>query len=293
MFSGSIPALITPFRDGEVDEDAFEELVEWQISEGSHGLVPCGTTGESPTLSHDEHKRVVELCIKRAAGRVPVIAGAGSNCTREAIDFACHAEASGANAVLVVTPYYNKPDQRGLYQHFMEVHDALERIPVLLYNIPSRSVVDVSVSTMVRLHEKGAITGVKDATGDMSRPTETRMRIGGRFNQLSGNDDSALGFMAHGGHGCISVSANVAPKACSEFQNACMAGEFRRALSWQDRLGALHRALFLEPSPAPAKFALSLLGRCTQEVRLPLLPPGDTVRNAVRSAMNTAGILQD
>ena len=293
MFSGSIPALVTPFRDGEVDRDAFAKLVEWQISEGSHGLVPCGTTGESPTLSHAEHKSVVELCVETAAGRVPVIAGAGSNSTREAIDFARHAEKAGADAVLVVTPYYNKPDQRGLYQHFIEVRGAVENIPVILYNIPSRSIVDVSVETMARLHSQGAIAGVKDATGSMARLAETRERLGERFNQLSGDDYSALGFMAHGGHGCISVSANAAPGICSNFQSACLAGEFRRALELQDRLGALHRALFLEPSPAPVKYALSLLEICSEEVRAPLVSPSAAVKDAVRAAMTRAGMLHD
>ena len=293
MFSGSIPALVTPFRNGEVDRDAFAKLVEWQIVEGSHGLVPCGTTGESPTLSHAEHKSVVELCVETAAGRVPVIAGAGSNSTREAIDFARHAEKAGADAVLVVTPYYNKPDQRGLYQHFIEVRGAVENIPVILYNIPSRSIVDVSVETMARLHSQGAIAGVKDATGSMARLAETRERLGERFNQLSGDDYSALGFMAHGGHGCISVSANAAPSNCSKFQSACLAGEFRRALELQDRLGALHRALFLEPSPAPVKYALSLLEICSEEVRAPLVSPSAAVKDAVRAAMTRAGMLHD
>ena len=293
MFSGSITALVTPFRGGKVDEEAFAALVQWQTSKGSHGLVPCGTTGESPTLSHDEHKRVVELCIEKAAGRVPVIAGAGSNSTREAIDFARHAEAAGADAILVVTPYYNKPDQRGLYQHFMDVRAAIKDVPVLLYNIPSRSVVDVSLDTLAQLHRHGAIDGIKDATGDMTRISEARARLGERFNQLSGNDDSALGFMAHGGHGCISVTANVAPEGCKEFQNACLDGDFRRALEWQDRLGALHRALFLEPSPAPAKYALSLLGMCSEEVRPPLVAPSVAVRDAVREAMIRAGVLHD
>ena len=293
MFSGSIAALVTPFRGGAVDEAAFAGLVDWQIGAGTHGLVPCGTTGESPTLSHAEHKRVVELCIDKAAGRVPVIAGAGSNSTSEAIDFASHAEQAGADAILVVAPYYNKPDQRGLYQHFMDVRGAVENIPVLLYNIPSRSVVDVSLDTLAQLHRQGAIAGVKDATGDMTRISESRARLGERFNQISGNDDSALGFMAHGGHGCISVTANVAPAGCAKFQQACLDGDFRRALEWQDRLGALHRALFLEPSPAPAKYALSLLGVCSDEVRLPLVAPSIAARDAVREAMAQAGVLHD
>ena len=293
MFSGSIAALVTPFRAGALDEAAFASLVEWQIGAGTHGLVPCGTTGESPTLSHDEHKRVVELCIDKAAGRVPVIAGAGSNSTSEAVDFARHAAQAGADAILVVTPYYNKPDQRGLYRHFMDVRAAGGDLPVLLYNIPSRSVVDVSLDTLAQLHRQGAIAGVKDATGDMTRISESRTRLGERFNQISGNDDSALGFMAHGGHGCISVTANVAPEACAKFQQACLDGDFRRALEWQDRLAALHRALFLEPSPAPAKYALSLLGMCSDEVRLPLVAPSIAVRDAVREAMLRAGVLHD
>ena len=293
MFSGSITALVTPFRGGEVDEEALVRLVEWQISEGSHGLVPCGTTGESPTLTHEEHRRVVSMCIDIVAGRIPVIAGAGSNSTSEAVDFVQHAEKSGADAVLVVSPYYNKPDQRGLYRHFMQVREALESIPVILYNIPSRSVVDVSVETMARLHAQGAIAGVKDATGSMERLAETRARLGERFNQLSGREESALGFMAHGGHGCISVCSNVAPKTCSDFQNACLGGEFRRALELQDRLEALHRALFLEPSPAPAKYALSILGICGDEVRAPLLSPSSAACDEIRAAMIRAGVLHD
>lgn len=293
MFSGSITALVTPFRGGEVDEAALTRLVEWQISEGSHGLVPCGTTGESPTLTHEEHRRVVSMCVDISAGRVPVIAGAGSNSTSEAIDFARHGEKCGADAVLVVAPYYNNPDQRGLYRHFMEVREALESVPVILYNIPSRSVVDVSVETMARLHAQGAIAGVKDATGSMERLAETRARLGERFNQLSGQDNSAMGFMAHGGHGCISVSANVAPKLCSEFQSACLDGDFRRALELQDRLEALHRALFLEPSPAPSKYALSLLGICENEVRLPLISPSSAACDEIRAAMTRADVLHD
>lgn len=293
MFRGSIPALITPFTAGasSVDEGAFADLVAWHIECGSRAVVPCGTTGESPTLSHAEHKRVVELCVEAAGGRIPVIAGAGSNSTAEARDFARHGESAGADGLLVVTPYYNKPDQEGLYRHFMEVRAGVEEIPVILYNIPSRSIVDVSVETCKRLYEAGAIVGVKDATGDVGRVSETRARIGDKFLQLSGNDDSALGFMAHGGHGCISVTANAAPRECAEFQEACLSGDFARALALQDRLMDLHRALFAQPSPAPVKHALALLGKCGEETRLPLAPLREEVKALVSAAMGRAGLL--
>src|SRR5579884_506235 len=233
-FRGSFTALVTPFKNGSLDEAAFRALVGWQISEGTNGLVPVGTTGESPTLSHDEHKKVVEWCIEEAKGRVPVIAGAGSNSTREAIELAEHAEQAGANAVLVVTPYYNKPTQEGLYQHFKAINDAIG-IPIIIYNIPSRSVIDISVDTMKRLYELKNIAGVKDATANMARVTQQRAAMGEDFNQLSGEDITALGFMAHGGHGCISVTSNVAPRLCAEFQAACLRGDFAAALKLQDR----------------------------------------------------------
>jgi 4-hydroxy-tetrahydrodipicolinate synthase len=291
MFRGSIPALVTPMQNGSLDEEAFLEFVEWQIGEGSSALVPVGTTGESPTLSHEEHRRVVELCIAAAKGRVPVIAGAGSNSTHEAIELARHAESAGADAVLVVTPYYNKPGQRGLYQHFRAVAEAIG-IPLIIYNIPPRSVIDMSVETMAELfRDCKNIIGVKDATANLARPSLQRHACGADFLQLSGEDGTALAFMAHGGHGCISVTANVAPKLCAEFQDACLAGDFRTALQYQDRLMPLHRALFLEPSPAPTKYALSLLGRMREDVRSPIVPVGPETRLEVESAMRHAGLL--
>src|SRR5881227_367220 len=267
-FRGSFTALVTPFRNGSLDEAAFRGLVSWQIAEGTHGLVPVGTTGESPTVSHDEHKRVVEWCIDEARGRVPVIAGAGSNSTKEAIELAQHAEQAGASAVLVVTPYYNKPTQDGLYRHFKAINDAIG-IPIFIYNIPSRSVIDMSVDTMRRLFELGNIAGVKDATANVVRVSQQRQAMGTEFNQLSGEDASALGFMAHGGHGCISVTSNVAPRLCAEFQVACLRGDYDTALKLQDKLMPLHTTLFIETNPAPAKYALSLLGKCEETVRLP------------------------
>lgn len=289
MFKGSIPALITPMRDGVVDEDAFRGLVDWQIKQGSHGLVPVGTTGESPTLSHDEHKRVVEICVEAAAGRVPVIAGAGSNNTIEAIDFTRHAEGAGAAAVLIVTPYYNKPTQEGLYQHFKALNDCAD-IPIIIYNIPGRSVVDMSVETMARLFELKNIIGVKDATADMSRVSKQRMAMGPDFMQLSGEDATALGFNAHGGVGCISVTANVAPALCSEFQTHCLEGNYAAAQKIQDRLMPLHEALFVETSPSPVKYAASALGLCSDEVRLPMVPVSEATRKRVDAAMVYAGL---
>lgn len=290
MFKGSITALVTPMRNGSLDEEAFRGLVDWQIGEGSHGLVPVGTTGESPTLGHDEHRRIVELCIETAAGRVPVIAGAGSNNTVEAVDLARHAEKSGADGVLVVTPYYNKPNQEGLYQHFKAINDAIG-IPIIIYNIPPRSVIDMSVDTMARLFELKNITGVKDATAKIDRVSLQRHAMGPEFNQLSGEDGTAIGYMAHGGHGCISVTANVAPKMCAEFQEACLAGDFARALSYQDRLMPLHQALFIEPNPAGAKYALSVLGKIGEDLRLPMVKVAESTREAIRSAMVHAGLI--
>ncbi|MYZ48700.1 4-hydroxy-tetrahydrodipicolinate synthase [Propylenella binzhouense] len=291
MFRGSIPALVTPMRDGEVDEAAFRAFVEWQIGEGSSGLVPVGTTGESPTLSHAEHRRVVEICIEAANGRVPVIAGAGSNNTREAVELARHAEQAGADAVLVVTPYYNKPSQQGLYLHFKTVADAIS-IPLVIYNIPPRSIVDMSVETMTRLFEDCEnIIGVKDATANLARASLQRQAMGPDFLQLSGEDATALGFMAHGGHGCISVTANVAPRLCAEFQDACRAKDFATALDYQDRLMPLHRALFLEPSPAPTKYALARLGHMSEEVRSPIVPVTPATRSEVDAALRHAGLL--
>src|SRR5580698_8369864 len=269
-FRGSFTALVTPFKNGSLDEAAFRGLVNWQITEGTNGLVPVGTTGESPTVSHDEHKRVVEWCIEEAKGRVPVIAGAGSNSTKEAIELAEHAEKAGATAVLVVTPYYNKPTQEGMYQHFKAINDAIG-IPIIIYNIPPRSVIDMSVDTMKRLFELKNIAGVKDATANVVRVSQQRAAMGPEFNQLSGEDATALGFMAHGGHGCISVTSNVAPRLCAEFQGACLRGDYSAALQLQDKLMPLHMNLFVETNPSPAKYALSVLGKCAETVRLPMV----------------------
>jgi len=291
VFTGSITALVTPFSEGGVDEAAFQRLVEWQIEQGSHGLVPCGTTGESPTLSHQEHKRVVELTIEAAKRRVPVIAGAGSNNTIEAIELSKHAERAGADALLIVAPYYNKPSQEGIYQHFKAI-DAAVGIPIIVYNIPPRSVIDISVDTLARIfRECKNVTGVKDATGNLVRPTLERMICGKDFNLLSGEDMTALGYMAHGGHGCISVTANVAPNLCAKFQRACLSGDFALALELQDRLAPLHRALFLEPNPAGAKFALHLLDRGGPDVRLPLVRVSSAAQKEIESAMHHAGLL--
>src|SRR6201991_4114902 len=270
-FRGSFTALVTPFKNGSLDEAAFRGLVNWQIEEGTHGLVPVGTTGESPTVSHDEHKHLVEWCVEESKGRVPVIAGAGSNSTKEAIELAQHAEKVGAAAVLVVTPYYNKPTQEGLYQHYKAINDAIG-IPIIIYNIPGRSIVDMSVDTMTRLFELKNIAGVKDATANMTRVSQQRAVMGPDFNQLSGEDITALGFMAHGGHGCISVTSNVAPRLCSEFQAACTRGDYATALKLQDKLTPLHINIFCETSPAPIKYAMSLIGKCSDDVRLPMVP---------------------
>ena len=289
-FKGSFPALITPFKNGGIDEDAFQSFVNWQIEQGSHGLVPVGTTGESPTLSHDEHKRAVELCIEAADGRVPVIAGAGSNSTAEAVDLAKHAEEAGADGVLVVTPYYNKPTQEGLYQHYKAINDAIS-IPIIIYNIPGRSVVDMTVETMARLFELKNISGVKDATADLTRMSQQRLAMGLEFNQLTGDDGSTLGFMAHGGDGAISVTANIAPAHCAEFQNACLEGDFARALEIQDKLLPVHDAMFVEASPAPVKYAAERLGLCSSKARLPIVPLSEAGRKTVDEALISAGIL--
>jgi 4-hydroxy-tetrahydrodipicolinate synthase len=287
---GSFTALVTPFRDGALDEKAFRDLVEWQIAEGTDGLVPVGTTGESPTLSHAEHKQVVEWCIDQARGRVPVVAGAGSNATSEAIELARHAEKAGADAVLVVTPYYNKPTQEGLYVHFKAVNDAIG-IPIIIYNIPPRSVVDMSVDTMKRLYELKNIAGVKDATGNLARVSTQREALGPDFIQLSGEDMTALAFNAAGGQGCISVVSNVAPALCAQLQDATLASDYPRALKIQDRLVPLHGAIFLEPGLAGAKCGLTLLGRGNEEVRSPLLPVTPPTRAAIKAAMVHAGLL--
>ncbi len=291
MFRGSITALVTPMRDGKVDEKAFGDFVEWQITEGTNGLVPVGTTGESPTLSHEEHRRVVTLCVEVANGRVPVMAGAGSNNTAEAVSLARHAEEAGAQGVLVVTPYYNKPNQEGLYQHFRAVAGATG-LPLYIYNIPPRSVIDMSVETMARLFaDCPTVKGVKDATANLARVSLQREACGPDFVQLSGEDATALGFNAHGGVGCISVTANVAPKLVSEFQAACLAGDYAKALEYQDKLMPLHRALFLEPNPTGAKYALSVLGRLANEVRLPLVPIGPATSKEIEAAMAHAGLI--
>ena len=294
MFKGSIPALITPFTEtGDVDEAAFVAHVEWQIAEGSTGVVPVGTTGESPTLSHDEHKRVVELCIEAVGKRVPVIAGAGSNNTREAVELAQHAEKAGADALLVVTPYYNKPTQKGLYQHFAAVAESVS-LPIIINNIPPRSVVDMSPETMGALAKDYAnIVGVKDATGKIERVSEQRITCGPKFIQLSGEDASALGHYAHGGTGCISVTAKVAPRLCAEFQAAMEAGDFRAALDYQDKLMPLHKAVFLEPGVCGAKYALSRLGRNVgRTVRSPLTSSLEaSTEAAIDAALRHAGLL--
>jgi len=290
QFKGSITALVTPFKDGAVDEEALRAHIALQIENGTHGLVPVGTTGESPTLSHEEHNRVVEICVEEVKGRVPVIAGAGSNSTAEAVGFAKHAEKVGADAVLIVTPYYNKPTQEGLYHHFKAINDAIG-IPIIIYNIPGRSVIDMSVATMARLYELKNIVGVKDATANIARVSLQRQAMGPEFIQLSGEDATALGFMAHGGHGCISVTANVAPALCSEMQEACLRGDFAAALKVQDRLMPLHEAMFIETNPAPAKYAASVLGLMEETVRLPLLPCSEGTKQTIRSAMTHAGLI--
>lgn len=289
-FTGSYTALITPFKNGGLDEEAFQKFVDWQIDQGTNGLVPVGTTGESPTLTHVEHKRVVDLCIEAASGRVPVVAGAGSNSTAEAIDFAQHAEKAGADGLLVVTPYYNKPTQEGLYQHYKAINDVVD-IPIIIYNIPGRCVVDMSVETMARLFKLPNIAGVKDATSDMARVSQQRLAMGEEFNQMSAEDATVLGFRAHGGDGIISVTSNVAPAHCAEFQNACTAGDFSRALEIQDRLLPLHDAMFVEASPAPVKYAAERLGLCSSKARLPIVPLSEAGRKTVDDALIFAGIL--
>ena len=290
MFTGSMPALVTPFRNGELDLDTLKKLVEWQIGEGSKGLVPVGTTGESPTLTHAEHERVVEEVVKTAAGRVPVIAGAGSNNTVEAIRFMQFAEKVGADAALVVTPYYNKPTQRGLIAHFTALHDCCS-LPIIIYNIPPRSVIDMTPATMGELAKLPRIIGVKDATADITRVSKQRETCGKDFIQLSGEDASALGFNAHGGVGCISVTANVAPRLCAEFQEATLAGDYAKALEYQDRLMPLHESIFIEPGLVGAKYALSRLGLCSEEVRSPLTGLEDSTKAAIDAAMRHAGLL--
>ena len=290
MFKGSIPALITPFKNGELDLDTLKKLIEWHIEQGSHGPVPVGTTGESPTLSHDEHNTVVAEVVKAVAGRIPVIAGAGSNYTREGIELIQHAEAAGADAALVVTPYYNKPTQRGLIAHFTAMHDACT-LPIVIYNIPGRSVIDMSPATMGELAKLPRIVGVKDATGDLSRVAKQRMSCGADFTQISGEDATAVGFNAMGGVGCISVTANVAPKLCAQMQEATLAGDYAKALAYQDKLMPLHEAIFVEPGVAGAKYAMSRLGLCSDEVRLPLTGLLDSTKAQLDAALAHAGLL--
>lgn len=289
MFRGSIVAIVTPFANGAIDDAAFQALVEWHIEQGTAGIVPVGTTGESPTLDHDEHERVVELCVEAAAGRVPVIAGTGSNSTAEAVRLTRHAKACGADAALVVTPYYNKPTQAGLFAHFKAIHDAAD-IPIVIYNIPGRCVVDMSVETMARLAALPNIVGVKDATNDIVRPLHTAAACGPDFCLLSGEDANVLAFLAHGGHGIISVTANAAPRLCADLHEAWAKGDAAAALAIHRKLLPLHDALFVETSPAPVKYAVSRLGRCSEQVRLPLVAPSEATRARVDDALRAAGI---
>ncbi len=291
LFKGSYVALITPMRpDGAVDETAFGAFVDWQIQQGTHGIVPVGTTGESPTLSHDEHRRVVEIAVEVAAGRVPVVAGAGSNSTAEAIELTRHAKAAGADAALVVTPYYNKPTQQGMILHYTAIADAVD-LPIIIYNIPSRSVIDMGVETMAQLARHRNIVGVKDSTANLARPLHTRRACGAGFVQMSGEDHTALAFLAAGGHGCISVTGNIAPRMCSEMHRAWQDGETERAVTIQDRLLALHDAMFAESNPGPVKYGASLMGHGSGHCRLPLAPVSDATRAQVRTAMLEAGLL--
>jgi 4-hydroxy-tetrahydrodipicolinate synthase len=292
MFQGSIVALITPFKNGKVDEAGFQKFVDWQIKEGTNGLVPVGTTGESPTLSHEEHMRVVELCVEAAGRRVPVIAGTGSNSTAEAIAFTKHAKKAGADACLVVTPYYNKPTQEGLYLHYKAIAESCD-LPIVVYNIPPRCIIDISPETMARIAKLPNVIGLKEATGDVTRFTKHRRLIGDKFIQVSGDDSLALGQAAHGSRGCISVSANVAPRLLSEFQAACLASDFTKARGIHERLAPLHEALFVESSPAPVKYCASLLGKCTADVRLPLAPVSAGLRERLKQIMTDAGLLKE
>lgn len=291
MFKGSLPALVTPFTsDGDLDLDTLKKLVEWHIDQGSHGLVPVGTTGESPTLTHEEHRLVIEEVVRLVAGRIPVIAGAGSNATREGIGLIRHAQDVGADAALVVTPYYNKPTQAGLLAHYTALAEAVD-LPIVIYNIPGRSVIDMLPETMGVLSRLPQIIGVKDATGKLERVSQQRITCGSDFVQLSGEDATALGFNAHGGVGCISVTANVAPKLCAEFQEATLRGDYATALEYQDRLMPLHHAIFVEPGVSGAKYAMSRLGMCNERVRLPLMPLTDPTRRLIDAALEHAGLI--
>ena len=290
LFRGVLPALVTPFRDGAVDEDAFVKLVERQIAGGVHGLVPVGTTGESATLSHDEHRRVTELCVKTADGRVPVIAGTGSNSTDEAIELTRHAKEIGCDGALIVTPYYNRPSQEGMYAHYAAIAEAVQ-IPILVYNVPGRTGVDISNETLARLAKLPNIVGIKDATADLARASQQRLMCGEGWVMLTGDDPTALGYIAHGGHGCISVTANVAPDQVSAFFNDALTGQWQGALYGQDRLVRLHKALFTDASPSPTKFALAHLGLCSEEARLPIVPASEASRAEVLAAMHDAGVI--
>ncbi len=288
---GLYTALITPFKKGKLDEQAYGDLIAWQIAQGVHGLVPVGTTGESPTLSHKEHMRVVELCVQAAKGKVPVMAGAGSNSTDEAIYFTRHAQKAGAAMVLSVAPYYNKPTQEGLYQHFKAIHDASD-IPIIIYNIPGRSVVNITDDTFLRLADLPRIAGIKDATGDLARVSTLRAKVGKRFALLSGEDMTAVGFNAMGGQGCISVTANVAPRMCADVQNACLAGDYAKALNAHEKLVNLHQAMFVETNPGPVKYAVSLLKKCAGDVRLPLTESSQNTKTLVKKVMQETGLLK-
>ncbi len=290
MFTGSIPALVTPFSNGEIDKKALKDLVEWHIAQGSSGITAVGTTGETPTLSHDEHREVIKICVETAAGRIPIIAGAGSNATAESVGLVQFAQEIGATAALVVTPYYNKPTQRGLVAHYTELHDCSD-IPIIIYNIPGRSIVDMTPETMGELARLPRIIGVKDATGDVARVSQQRATCGHDFVQLSGEDASALGFNVHGGVGCISVTANVAPALCAEFQAETLTGNFDKALELQDKIMPLHEAIFREPGVAGAKYGLSLLGKCSEEVRLPLTGLLDSTKAEIKAAMQQTGLI--
>ena len=287
--NGSITALVTPFKDGQVDEDAYKAFINWQIENGTHALVPCGTTGETSTLSNTEHVHVIEHCVNAAKGRVPVIAGIGSNNTHEAIHMGHEAQRVGADAVLAVAPYYNKPSQDGLYQHFKAIADAIE-LPIILYNIPGRSIVDISLSTMERLADLPSVFALKDATGDLSRVSDYKAKCGTKFIQLSGDDPTALAHWAHGGNGCISVASNIAPKQCAEFHKACADGNFALARQLHEKLDPLFKDIFLDASPAPTKYALSLLGKMREDVRLPITLCQDSTKKSVRAAMKNAGL---
>ena len=290
MFTGSLVALITPFKNEAVDEDAFLSLVEWQVNQGTHGLVPCGTTGESPTLDHHEHRRVIDMCVEAADRRIPVIAGTGSNSTDEAVALTRYARQAGAAAALVVTPYYNKPTQEGLYQHFKAIHDSAE-LPIIIYNIPGRSGVDLSVATMARLARLPNIVGVKDATANLARPLDTRIALGPDFCQLSGEDTTVVAFLAQGGVGCISVTANVVPAQCAALHEAWRIADAPTVFRLRDQLQPLSNSLFLETNPAPVKYAVSLLGRCEDSLRLPLVPVTEATRQQVQAAMTGLGLI--